>query len=101
MAIRREESCMKSDLYAAINQIAAERNIPREAILRGLEDALITAYRRIAGTDQNVAVKLDLQSGDARVFELRRIVEEVEEEATEISIDDAKRTNPEARVGDI
>ena len=44
---------MKSDLYAAINQIAAERNIPREAILRGIEDAIITAYRRIAGTDQN------------------------------------------------
>ena len=47
---------MKSDLYAAINQIAAERNISREAILRGIEDAIITAYRRIAGTDQNVAV---------------------------------------------
>ena len=92
---------MKSDLYAAINQIAAERNIPREAILRGLEDALITAYRRIAGTDQNVAVKLDLQSGDARVYELRRIVEQVEDEATEISVADARSTNPEARVGDI
>lgn len=92
---------MKSDLYAAINQIAAERNIPREAILRGLEDALITAYRRIAGTDQNVAVKLDLQSGDARVFELRRIVDHVEDEATEVSIEEASRTNPEARVGDI
>ena len=92
---------MKSDLYAAINQIAAERNIPREAILRGLEDALITAYRRIAGTDQNVAVKLDLQSGDARVFELRRIVDQVEDEATEVTIDEASRTNPEARVGDI
>jgi transcription termination/antitermination protein NusA len=92
---------LKSDLYAAINQIAAERNIPREAILRGLEDALITAYRRIAGTDQNVAVKLDLQSGDARVFELRRIVEDVEDDATEVSISQARSTNPEARVGDI
>ena len=70
---------MKSDLYAAINQIASERNISREAILRGIEDAIITAYRRIAGTDQNVAVKLDLQSGDARVFELRTMALEVED----------------------
>jgi len=92
---------MKSDLYAAINQIAAERNIPREAILRGIEDAIITAYRRIAGTDQNVAVKLDLQSGDARVFERRTIVEEVEDPALEVSLEEARSTNPEAQVGDL
>jgi transcription termination/antitermination protein NusA len=92
---------MKSDLYAAINQIAAERSIPREAILRGVEDAIITAYRRISGTDQNVAVKLDLQSGDARVFERRMIVEEVEDEALEVSLEEARRVSPAARVGDM
>ena len=92
---------MKSDLYAAINQIAAERNISREAILRGIEDAIITAYRRIAGTDQNVAVKLDLQSGDARVFERRTVALEVEDPSTEVSLDEARSTNPEAQVGDM
>lgn len=92
---------MKSDLYAAINQIAAERNIPREAILRGIEDAIITAYRRIAGTDQNVAVKLDLQSGDTRVFERRTVVEEVEDPALEVSLEEAQSTNPEAMPGDM
>jgi N utilization substance protein A len=92
---------MKSDLYAAINQIAAERNIPREAILRGIEDAIITAYRRISGTDQNVAVKLDLQSGDARVFERRTVVETVEDPATEISLEEARRIDPDARVGEV
>ena len=92
---------MKSDLYAAINQIAAERNISREAILRGIEDAIITAYRRIAGTDQNVAVKLDLQSGDARVFERRTVVAEVEDDATEVSLEEARSTNPEAQPGDM
>jgi N utilization substance protein A len=69
--------------------------------LRGIEDAIITAYRRIAGTDQNVAVKLDLQSGDARVFERRTIVEEVEDPATEVSLQEARSTNPEAQVGDL
>ncbi len=92
---------MKSDLYAAINQIAAERNIPREAILRGIEDAIITAYRRVAGTDQNVAVKLDLQSGDTRVFERRTIVEEVEDPALEVSLKEAQSTNPDAMPGDM
>ncbi|HET6261945.1 MAG TPA: transcription termination factor NusA [Chloroflexia bacterium] len=92
---------MKSDLYAAINQIAAERNIPREAILRGIEDAIITAYRRISGTDQNVAVKLDLQSGDARVFERRTIVEEVTEPALEVSLEEVLEVEPNAKVGDM
>src|SRR3712207_1830330 len=92
---------MKSDLYAAINQIAAERNIPREAILRGIEDAIITAYRRISGTDQNVAVKLDLQSGDARVFERRTIVEEVTDPALEVGLDEVLEVEPNAKVGDM
>jgi N utilization substance protein A len=92
---------MKSDLYAAINQIAAERSIPREAILRGVEDAIITAYRRISGTDQNVAVKLDLQSGDTRVFERRMIVEEVADPALEVSLAEARQVSPTARVGDM
>ncbi|HVG01142.1 MAG TPA: transcription termination factor NusA, partial [Chloroflexia bacterium] len=92
---------MKSDLYAAINQIAAERNIPREAILRGIEDAIITAYRRISGTDQNVAVKLDLQSGDARVFERRTIVEEVADPALEVGLDEVLEVEPNAKVGDM
>ncbi len=42
-----------------------------------------------------------MQSGDARVYELRRIVEDVEDDATEVSISEASSTNPEARVGDI
>lgn len=92
---------MKSDLYAAINQIAAERNISREAILRGIEDAIITAYRRIAGTDQNVAVKLDLQSGDAKVYERRTVAELVEDPSTEVSLEEARSTNPEAQPGDM
>lgn len=92
---------MKSDLYAAINQIAAERNIPREAILRGIEDAIITAYRRISGTDQNVAVKLDLQSGDARVFERRMIVEGVTDPAIEVSLEEVLEVEPNAKVGDM
>ncbi len=92
---------MKSDLYAAINQIAAERNIPREAILRGIEDAIITAYRRISGTDQNVAVKLDLQSGDARVFERRTIVEEVTDPALEVALDEVIQVEPNAKIGDM
>lgn len=92
---------MKSDLYAAINQIAAERNIPREAILRGIEDAIITAYRRISGTDQNVAVKLDLQSGDARVFERRLIVDEVMDPAIEVGLEEVQRISPEAKTGDM
>ena len=37
---------MKSDLYTAIAQIAAERNIPREAVQKALEQALVTVFRR-------------------------------------------------------
>ena len=62
---------MKHEFYAAISQIAAERGIPKEAIIEVMEKALVTAYRRTLGNNPppiEVSVKLDPQTGMARVF---------------------------------
>ncbi|MDQ3512820.1 MAG: transcription termination/antitermination protein NusA, partial [Chloroflexota bacterium] len=52
---------MKSDFYTAIAQIAAERGIPRDAVLQSVEHALMTVYKKMADTEEEVSV--DIESG--------------------------------------
>lgn len=92
---------MKSDFYTAIAQIAAERNIPREAVISSVEHALRTVYKKMAGTEEEVQVDLDPGTGSIRIFVIKRVVEEVEDPETEISVEDARTTHPDAVVGDI
>ena len=94
---------MKHEFYAAISQIAAERGIPKEAIIEVMEKALVTAYRRTLGNNPppiEVSVKLDAQTGQARVFAEKQVVDEVYDDRFEIDIKDAKKIKPEVDLGE-
>ncbi len=94
---------MKSDFYAAISQIAAERGIPKEAIIEVMEKALVTAYRRTLGSNPppiEVSVKLDPQTGVARVFAEKQVVDEVFDDRFEIDYEQAKRIKPDVEIGE-
>jgi N utilization substance protein A len=92
---------MKSDFRAAIAQIAAERGITKESIVIILENALKAAYRRSNSAAMNQNVRVDLSSGDVRVYIQRSVVEEVEDERIEIGIEEIRRINPKLKVGDV
>ncbi|MBK9941479.1 MAG: transcription termination factor NusA [Kouleothrix sp.] len=94
---------MKHEFYAAISQIAAERGIPKEAIIEVMEKALVTAYRRTLGNNPppiEVSVKLDPQSGQARVFAEKQVVDEVFDDRFEIDYVDAKRIKTDVEMGE-
>jgi transcription termination/antitermination protein NusA len=94
---------MKHEFYAAISQIAAERGIPKEAIIEVMEKALVTAYRRTLGNNPppvEVSVKLDPQSGQARVFAEKQVVDEVFDDRFEIDYVDAKRIKTDVELGE-
>ncbi|GBD21889.1 Transcription termination/antitermination protein NusA [bacterium HR28] len=92
---------MKSDLYTAIAQIAAERGIPREAVMESVQQALRTVYKKATGSDEEVEIELDVNTGRIRIFAPKRVVETVRDPLTEISIEDARKIDPRAIVGDI
>jgi len=86
---------------AAINQICDEKNIPKESVLETIEAALKTAYRKDYGNkDQEVEVELDKKSGLATVYQLLEVMEDVEDENLEISLEEARKYNKKAEVGD-
>jgi N utilization substance protein A len=91
---------MKSDFYTAIAQIAAERGIPREAVLTSVEHALKTVYKKMAGTDEEVQVELEPTNGSIRIYVVKQVVEEVEDPETEITVQEARKTHPESIIGD-
>jgi N utilization substance protein A len=91
---------MKSEFYSAVAQISTERGITPEEIIEKVEQALISAYKRRFGTGQNVTVRIDLSTGEAKVYAEKRVVEEVEDPREEIPLLEARKLVPKIQVGE-
>ena len=91
---------MSRDFVGALLQLNAEKQVSREQLIGAVEDGIQSAYRRVAG-DEDIHVRIDAESGRIRVFRARRVVDEIEDELTEITVDDARKHEPAAKVGDM
>jgi N utilization substance protein A len=86
---------MKSDLIMAVNQICAEKDLPRPIILGAIEEALVHAYRRnYANNAAVVKAQIDSDTGELRIFCEKTVVETVTDPSVEISLADARRIDP-------
>jgi N utilization substance protein A len=92
---------MKSDLYTAIAQIAAERGIPREAVLSSVQQALTSVYKKNANSEEDVRVELDQATGEMQVVVVKTVVEDVENADLEISLEEAREHMPAPILGDV
>jgi N utilization substance protein A len=88
-------------LTMAVRTIAEEKNLPEETVMSVIEQAIAAAWRRDNGErDQEVRSEFNVNDGAAEVYVAREVVEEVGSPALEISLKDAKKTNPDAKIGD-
>lgn len=92
---------MKSDFLMAITQIAAERGIPREAVMSSVEHALKTVYRKIANTEDNVDAEIDPLTGVVRIFVVKEVAEEVEDPTMQMSLAEARAFDVDAYIGKV
>lgn len=92
---------MNADFVKAVAQLGAEKGIAPEILYDAVEEALITAYKKNYGNGQNVRVTLDKESGEIHVYARKVVVEEVENDAQEISLEGAMNINKQYQVGDI
>lgn len=91
-------------MMLAAKTIAAEKNLPEEKVLEVIEMAIAAAWRRENGNrDQNVRAELNTQTGDAEVFVQYEVVdgEEAYNINNEISLEDAKKLDLNAEIGEI
>lgn len=92
---------MKSDFIIALTQLAAERHLPKEEVIKAIEVALASAFKRDHwGEGFNVTVKLDPGSGDIVSYALKTVVEEVEDDRKEITLADAQAIKSDIVLGD-
>jgi len=92
---------MKSDFLLAIGQLAAEKNLPKDVVIEAIENALSAAYRRDGDDAPNVYVRVDSESGDIRAYMQKTVVEDVENEHVELSLEQARRYKRDASEGDV
>jgi N utilization substance protein A len=89
-----------SEFMAAVNQICAERGIDSEEVFEGLESAILAAYRKDYGESESMKVEIDRDSGEIHVIADKKVVEEVDNKNTEISLEDAHELEPNLEIGD-
>ena len=92
---------MNSDLLDALTALEEQKGISRDVLIEAIEAALVTAYKRNFNQAQNVRVDLNLDTGSMIVYSRKDVVEEVEDDRLEISLEDAKMINPVYEVGDV
>lgn len=90
---------MNKDLIAVFEYLEREKGIQREIIIEAIEESLRAAAQKSVTGASNVTVKINPKTGNIDVLCEKEIVDEVEVQAQEISIEDAKEIDPDCQVG--
>src|SRR5699024_7651162 len=91
---------MSNELFEAINYIGEEKGIDKDVLMETHESALISAYKKNFKSSVNVAVIFDEEAGKMKINAQKTVVEEVEDEQEEISLEEAKEMNLNYEIGD-
>src|SRR5690625_1297884 len=96
-----DEHKVSSELFNAISYLEKEKGIDKETLFEALEAALISAYKKNFKSSNNVEIIFDEENGTMNIHAKKTVVEEVENEQEEISLEDAKEINLAYEIGDV
>ena len=93
----------KNEFALAFNEVLEDKQLPREVILGAIESAMVSAYRRAvnASSAQHVEAKVDPETGQMLIYAEKEVVEEIVDDRTEVTLEEAKRFDPEVQLGDM
>src|SRR3954463_14216077 len=93
---------MASALYQQIELLSREKGIDPKIVVGAVEDAIVVATRKFYKTQENLRAELDKDTGQIRAYAVKSVVEspeQIEDPVNQITVDAAKRINPDAEVG--
>ena len=93
-------SANRLELLQIADAVAREKSIDRQIVLESMEDAMQKAARSRYGQETEVRAEINPKTGEVRFSRLLLVVEEIENDATQILLPDARKKNPAAQVGD-
>ena len=94
-------SANRLELLQIADAVAREKTIDRKIVIQAMEDAIQKAAKSRYGAENDIRCEIDPKTGETRLSRVLAVVDDVENEATQINLADAKRRNPEAKVGDL
>jgi N utilization substance protein A len=93
-------SANRLELLQIADAVAREKSIDRGIVIAAMEDAIQKAARSRYGAETEVRAEINPKTGEMRLSRHMLVVDQVENESSQISVEDAKRRNPAAQVGD-
>src|SRR5689334_12362076 len=93
---------MASELYNVIDALSREKGIDPQVVVTAVEDAIVVATRKYYKTQENLRAELDKESGQIRAFIVKQVVdapEQIEDPTNQITVEDARRLDPNAEAG--
>ena len=88
------------NLGRVIDSVVKDKGIKREIVVSALEQAILAAAKKRLGTYREIEAQYNEDLGEVELFEFRTVVEDVEDDEIEISLDDAHKLDPDAQMGD-
>lgn len=85
----------------ALDILEKEKDIPKETLFDAIENSLITACKNHFGKADNVKVEIDKETCDFLCYAEKEVVEEVEDDVLQISLEDARELSHKAQLGDM
>jgi N utilization substance protein A len=93
-------SANRLELLQIADAVAREKSIDRQIVLSSMEDAMQKAARSRYGQETEVRAEINPKTGEVRFSRLLLVVDQIENDATQISLSEARKKNPAAQVGD-
>ncbi len=93
-------SANRLELLQIADAVAREKSIDRTIVIQAMEDAIQKAAKSRYGAENEIRCEIDPKTGETRLSRILAVVDEVENDSTEISLSDAQGRNPDAKVGD-
>jgi N utilization substance protein A len=92
---------MKKEFVLAFNEVLEDRQLPREVVMEALEAAMVSAYRKAvnASNAQLIVAEVDPETGGVKISAEKEVVEAVNDERTEVSLEEALLVDPETEIG--
>ena len=91
---------MLSDLKRIIDQISRDKGIDRQLLVEALEEAVLSAAKKRYGIRRDIEVNFNDDFGEIELFQFRQVVEQVEDDQTEVNLEEALKLDPDVQLGD-
>ena len=92
---------MPGELKRVIESLSKEKGLSKEIVVEALVEGIRTAAKKRFGNKARIEVKYDEEKGDLEIYKLKKVVEEVKDKETEISLEEAQKIYPNIKIEDI